>query len=152
MFKQARQNWRSMQKYLKITLDELMGHIRQIVKTTLYQMIWRNYVHYENIYDKFFEPVKSIFGFYCGPKYTYPIPSSRSLTPPCHYISGDWLGKKKCRLYQGALWTRLLQDLVIWVVNHRGHLYHQAKKLCVWRQWKQYYTFIFSGGFQTFKN
>ena len=37
-------------------------------------------MHYENIYDKCFESVKSIFGLYCDPKYTYPIPSSRSLS------------------------------------------------------------------------
>ena len=55
----------------------------------LYQIIWRNHVHYANIYDKFFESVKAIVRLYCDPKYLYPIPSSRSLTPPSHHISGE---------------------------------------------------------------
>jgi hypothetical protein len=41
-------------------------------------------VHNDNIYDKFFQSVKSVFHLYCDPKYSYLIPSSRSLIPSSH--------------------------------------------------------------------
>ena len=48
-------------------------------------------MHNDNIYDKFFQLVKSVFHLYCDPKYSYLIPSSRSLIPSSH-LGGEPVG------------------------------------------------------------
>ena len=49
----------------------------------LSEIIWRNHVHNENIYENCFQLVKSIFRLDCNPRYTYSTPLFPSWTPPC---------------------------------------------------------------------
>jgi len=49
----------------------------------LSEIIWRNHVYNENIYENCFQLVKSIFRLDCNPRYTYSTPLFPSWTPPC---------------------------------------------------------------------
>lgn len=46
------------------------------------EIIWRNHVHNENIYEKYLQLVSLIFRLDCEPQYTYLKPLLHSWTPP----------------------------------------------------------------------
>jgi hypothetical protein len=102
MFKRVKQNWRSITKYLKISLEDLMRHIIQIVTYICIKLFGETMC----IMKLFM-----IFRLYCDPKPSAIADLEQG--DPLTFWSITFAFLSTTSVLPGALWTRLLKQLVI---------------------------------------
>ena len=125
-------------KYPKITLEDLMGQIRQNVRNICLKL----FVHNENIYENVFQLVKSIFLLDCNPRYAYSTPLFPSWTPPskedeaAHKVtiiqesdSEEKVSDEVARSSLGLLPLDLIMELYYQTVERTSNLLRPPKEI-----------------------